>query len=485
MKISKTLKRLRAEKGITQEQLAEQLFISRQSVSSWENDRTQPDLEMLGKLSEVFGVSVEELIYGKKRNVTLETEKPNYNSTLIIVFSILGSLLAGTGLVLIFVTFWQKMPLLIKAVLSLLPLIAGQAAGVFVLAKKKDKIPWCEGAGVLWCAGIAATLAMIYNIFNLGFYWQSILVIVSILIIPVILLLNCASPVAVYYGCAIAWFIYEFNEGSSPYLKLALTVLLTAAGCVFTSRLVKKEKKSIRSLYSHWVSIAAVIALSLITVSGFHGDIIFLISAAGATALCLLLVSLKEPDIAMPYRIPGLLLTSLFLFAGGATYYGNLDREKENIILTAVMIFAVILTLAFIIITKTKSKDKFLNSYIAVGGIAFLAFSVISYYMPDFASKSGNDEIFITAMKIIAIAGNILLMISGGKEKKLLTINTGFVSVSALTFLIVYQSDLSMTVNGMLLLLCGAVLLFINYKLSRKPKKAPVTVNPEEVADNE
>ncbi len=484
MKISKTLKRLRSEKGITQEQLAEQLFISRQSVSSWENDRTQPDIEMLGKLSEVFEVSVEELIYGKKRNVTLETEKPNYNSTLIIVFSILGALLAGTGLVLIFVTFWQKMPIFFKAVLSLLPLIAGQGAGIFVLTKKKDKIPWCEGAGVLWCAGIAATLAMIYNIFNLGFYWQSLLIIVSILIIPVIILLNCASPVAVYYGCTIAWFTYEFHEGS-PYLKLALTALLTAAGCVFTSRLVKKEKKSIRSLYSHWVSIAAVIAFSLITASGFNGDIIFLISAAGAAGLCLLLISLKEPDITMPYRIPGLLLTSLFLFASGATYYGNLEREKESIVLTAVIIFAVILTLAFIIFTKTKSKDKFLSSYIAVGCIAFLSFSVISYYMPSFASKSSNDEIFTTAMKIIAIAGNILLMISGGKEKKLLPINTGFVSVSALTFLIVYQSDLSMIVNGLLLLVCGTVLLFINYKLSRKPKKAPVAVNTEEVADDE
>ena len=89
MKISKTLKRLRSEKGITQEQLAEKLFISRQSVSSWENDRTQPDLEMLGRLSEIFEVSVEELVYGQKRNVTLETEKPDHNNTLIIVFSIL------------------------------------------------------------------------------------------------------------------------------------------------------------------------------------------------------------------------------------------------------------------------------------------------------------------------------------------------------------------------------------------------------------
>ena len=91
MKISKTLKRLRAEKGITQEQLAEMLFISRQSVSSWENDRTQPDVDMLLKLSEVFSVSIEELIYGKKRNTTVGEEKTDYTSTLITLVSIISA----------------------------------------------------------------------------------------------------------------------------------------------------------------------------------------------------------------------------------------------------------------------------------------------------------------------------------------------------------------------------------------------------------
>ena len=72
MKISKNLKRLRSEKGITQEQLAEMLFISRQSVSSWENDRTQPDIEMLEKLAEVFDISIEELIYGAKQRTVID-----------------------------------------------------------------------------------------------------------------------------------------------------------------------------------------------------------------------------------------------------------------------------------------------------------------------------------------------------------------------------------------------------------------------------
>ena len=64
-KISKNIKRLRNSQNISQEVLAERLFISRQAVSSWENDRTQPDIEMIGKLAEVFNVSVEELIYEK------------------------------------------------------------------------------------------------------------------------------------------------------------------------------------------------------------------------------------------------------------------------------------------------------------------------------------------------------------------------------------------------------------------------------------
>lgn len=67
-KISKNIKRLRNEKGFTQDLLAEKLHITRQAVSSWENDRTQPDIDMLEKLSEVFGISIEELIYGKEKH---------------------------------------------------------------------------------------------------------------------------------------------------------------------------------------------------------------------------------------------------------------------------------------------------------------------------------------------------------------------------------------------------------------------------------
>ncbi len=487
MKISKTIKRLRSERGMTQEALAEKLFITRQSVSSWENDRTQPDIEMLGKLSEIFDVSIEELIYGQKRNVTLETQKPNYNSTLMIVFSILGSLLAGVGVVLIFVTFWQKMPMFFKAVLSFLPLLAGQSAGVFVLLKKREKLPWCEGAAVLWTAGIAATLAMIYNIFDLEIYWHTVLIIISLCIIPVILLLKSVAPVAVYYGCLIVWF-FAGASGDAMYLMLAVLVLMLAGGCLFTSRLVKKENKSIRSLYSHWVSVAAVLVFTICCAFAFDGGFHFIISGAGAVGICLLILSVKDSDIAIPYRIPGLVLTNFMLFADGAIYYGGLKQIKENIIFTVFLCFAVLCCGVYIAFAKTKNKDKIFNSYIAVSTLSFLVFSIALYFFAEQGlslAGTGKAEVFITVMKIIAVIANILLMISGGREKKLASINLGFISVAALTLLFVYQSGLSMIANGILLLIFGGVLLAINFRLSRKNVKKDMAVINEEVADND
>ena len=65
--IGKNIKKYRDERGITQEQLAEQMNVTRQAVSNWENAKTQPDLDTLFRLSQIFGISVEEMIYGEKR----------------------------------------------------------------------------------------------------------------------------------------------------------------------------------------------------------------------------------------------------------------------------------------------------------------------------------------------------------------------------------------------------------------------------------
>lgn len=61
----------RKEKGITQSELADKLYVSAQAVSKWENDQASPDITMLNSLSEILDVSIDYLIKGEKKTETI------------------------------------------------------------------------------------------------------------------------------------------------------------------------------------------------------------------------------------------------------------------------------------------------------------------------------------------------------------------------------------------------------------------------------
>lgn len=72
--VGNNIKRLRKEKGMSQEQLAEQLVVTHQAVSKWETGKAQPDIETLKKLSWIFNVPVEELIYEQReKRISIST----------------------------------------------------------------------------------------------------------------------------------------------------------------------------------------------------------------------------------------------------------------------------------------------------------------------------------------------------------------------------------------------------------------------------
>ena len=64
MNLSTQIKKYRSALALSQEELAEKIFVSRQSVSNWENNKTYPDIKSLLMLSELFEISVDELIKG-------------------------------------------------------------------------------------------------------------------------------------------------------------------------------------------------------------------------------------------------------------------------------------------------------------------------------------------------------------------------------------------------------------------------------------
>ena len=86
MEFNEKLQQLRKQKGLTQEQLAEALFVSRTAVSKWESGRGYPNIESLKAIAKLFSVTVDELLSGEELLTAVEADykqKENHQQDLI------------------------------------------------------------------------------------------------------------------------------------------------------------------------------------------------------------------------------------------------------------------------------------------------------------------------------------------------------------------------------------------------------------------
>ena len=108
MEFNEQLKVLRKERSLTQEQLANELNVSRQAISNWENNKNLPDLEMVVTIAQLFDLSLDELILGGKEMTNMaeklindgsETRRAKMNLISISIGAVL--FLMGVGCLLI------------------------------------------------------------------------------------------------------------------------------------------------------------------------------------------------------------------------------------------------------------------------------------------------------------------------------------------------------------------------------------------------
>ena len=172
MELNEKLLELRKQKGLTQAELAEILFVSRTAVSKWESGRGYPNIDSLKAIAKFFGITIDELLCGEELLTIAEEDSRNKGNRLRdLVF---GSLDCSTAMLFFLPFFGQKTPPVIQAV-SLLSLteaklylrtayvaaVAGMAfLGILTLAlqtcqnpiwmKNKHKLSWMlNAAGAL------------------------------------------------------------------------------------------------------------------------------------------------------------------------------------------------------------------------------------------------------------------------------------------------------------------------------------------------
>ena len=66
MTFGEIIKKLRTDKGLTQDELAEKIYVTRTAISKWESGRGFPNIESLKAISKYFSVSLDELLSGEE-----------------------------------------------------------------------------------------------------------------------------------------------------------------------------------------------------------------------------------------------------------------------------------------------------------------------------------------------------------------------------------------------------------------------------------
>ena len=162
MSLGTNISRLRAEHHLSQGDLAEALAVSRQSVSKWETDSSVPDLDKLVKLSQLFGVSLDELVTGAVPQ--LKAEMPPQQ--VVVSHRMPGRKIAGTILFCMgFLAF--LIPTVLGGLLTgLLLAVPFLVCGIICfLARRRPG---------LWCAWALYLIADIFFHYATGLNWTYI-----------------------------------------------------------------------------------------------------------------------------------------------------------------------------------------------------------------------------------------------------------------------------------------------------------------------
>lgn len=107
MEIGKKLKDARMRSGFTQESVAEKINVSRQTISNWENEKSYPDIISVIELSNLYSISLDELLKGDEKMMEHLEESTNVVKS---TRKLIGAILLNLITVILLVTLSMFLP---------------------------------------------------------------------------------------------------------------------------------------------------------------------------------------------------------------------------------------------------------------------------------------------------------------------------------------------------------------------------------------
>ncbi len=168
------------------------------------------------------------------RNITAwyEQKKEPGSNRFVLALGIFGSLLVGLGIILLVAHNWDQFSRFIKTLFSFLPLLLAQIICLFVLLRKRDNAVWSESSAIFLFFAIAASIALVSQVYHVNGSLSSFLLSWLLLSFPLIYIMSSSGVsllyigVSTWYGVEMGYFgLFNSNHTERPYWYLILMAL--------------------------------------------------------------------------------------------------------------------------------------------------------------------------------------------------------------------------------------------------------------------
>ncbi|MEI6437238.1 MAG: DUF2157 domain-containing protein [Candidatus Omnitrophota bacterium] len=395
-----------------------------------------------------------------------EVKAVDRRSFVVILCAIIGSLLIGLGIILLFAHNWEQFSRPTRAGLSLLPLVMAQALALWVVFKKPDSLALKESSATFLSLMVGSSLALIGQTYNIPNDTPAFILTWMLLILPLAYLMEASIPAVMYVFGISAWAGQFWRDPSWSILFWPLLALVVPH---FIWSL-KQEKYAIRSTILAFVmAIGICSGVGFTRCRGWEGSWVVIYSS----------------------------LATVFYFLGSWEFHGistNWQRPFARVGAFGVFVMMFLFTfdspwhsLSFHDVTTLKPSAWVVVPDVVLAGLLFTGSLLMTYpyiqrrdwvrvqwgALPLFAlfgyTFGGSSEgLVMLIFNLYVLFISIYRIMAGIKANDLGITNTGMFMLSALVLARFFDSNLDFIFKGLVFIAVGIGFLLTNIMVMRK-----------------
>lgn len=391
-------------------------------------------------------------------------EEPSSNR-LLIVFSVLGALLTGLGIILIIAHNWDDLNKTVKLSFALLPMLIGQmACGYVVFTRQTEK--WKKEASATFLFfSIAASISIVSQVYNIEGSLSGFLLTWMILAWPVVYVMRSSMTSLLYiggitwYACTLSYFQYP-NQPAWWYWPLLMVIIPYYYS-------LSKSTGNFFHFHSWFIGLSLVISLG--TVAEYNAILMYIAYfslLSGFVSLGQLRPYCDQRLISNAFLIIGSLgVIGMLLSLSFEWFWNELStRRFEDITTSPEFIASVILTLSagYLLYRCLQNKSLLDLNLKSFSFLIFIALFLVGLNLPGEAQVLINILIFLFA---------VFTMINGARQDRLTILNYGLLILTALIACRFFDTNMSFVLRGLLFVFVGVGFFTANYYMIRKRKQ--------------